>query len=198
MAKLIDVDTAKSFAGIETTIYDTQIDILLELLTGTIAKYIGLENFDKETRTDTFFPTAGESRTIFTLKKFPVDITQPITINIVDYDGTETLIDSTQYNILPDKGFIIFASPYVIHTTKLIKVSYTGGYDIDTTKNIYIGVPAGLKFACLLWFSSIWNTKEHRGIVRISNEARQMIQYTVDDIPNDVKDILNDYIRRVF
>jgi len=198
MAKLIDIKTAKSFVGIETNNYDSQINILLELLTGTIAKYIGLDNFDKETRTDIFYPTAGENKSIFILKKFPVDVSQPITIKIVDYDDTEFTIDSSLYNVLPDKGIIKFASPYVVYTTKLIKVSYTGGFEIDSLSDTYINIPAGLKFACLLWFSTIWNTKEHRGIVRISNDVRQSIQYTVDDIPNDVKEILNNYIRRVF
>jgi len=79
----------------------------------------------------------------------------------------------------------------------MIEVEYTGGFQKDAN-NVYQNIPDGLKFACLLWFSTVWNTRELRGIERVDNTVRQSIQIATQTIPEDVKQILFQYQRNIF
>lgn len=198
MGRLIDLQTAKDFVGVTSTSNDTLIGFLLDTLTEAIGTYIGVSGFDYATIKDVFYPTAGELRSLFKLSRIPVDITQPFTVEIVNFDETtKTTVDANYYYIIADRGSLFFKKPEYILTANMIEVSYTAGYQTDAN-NVYIGIPDGLKLACLMWFSTLWNTREMRGIERVDNNLRQSLRMAVQEIPPDVKEVLQQYQRVSF
>ena len=192
MGKLIDVQSAKDFVSITSTSQDSLIDFILEKLSSAIARYLALKGFDYENVTDIYFPTYGEYKRLLVLSKYPVDLSQPFNIVIVDYQENETSISSDKYFVNSEKGYVYFQEP--LYTNNMIKVTYTAGYQIDVN-GVYQNVDDGLRFACLLWFATIWNTRELRGIDRIDMTTRQMIEISTQSIPDDVKQILHQYQR---
>ena len=196
--KLVDLQSAKEFVGITTNSYDVLIDFLLKSISSTIIRFIGVKNLEYGSITDIFYPTYGEHKTIFMLSKYPVDLSQPFTVYKTGFDETvKTEVDNTKYYVIADQGTLIFSSPDDIITSKMIEVNYTAGYKLDSN-NVYIDIPDGLRFACLLWFSTIWNTRELRGVERVDNAVRQSIQMTTQTIPEDVKQIVFQYQRNSF
>jgi len=196
--KLVDLQSAKEFVGITTNSYDVLIDFLLKSISSTIIRFMGVKNLEYGSITDIFYPTYGEYKTVFMLSKYPVDLSQPFTVYKTGFDETvKTEVDNTKYYVIADQGTLIFSSPDDIITSKMIEVNYTAGYKLDSN-NVYIDIPDGLRFACLLWFSTIWNTRELRGVERVDNAVRQSIQMTTQTIPEDVKQIVFQYQRNSF
>lgn len=196
--KLVDLQSAKEFVGITTNNYDVLIDFLLKSISSTIIRFMGVKNLEYGNVKDVFYPTYGEYKTVFMLSKYPVDLSQPFTVYKTGFDETvKTEVDNTKYYVIADQGTLIFSSPDDIITSKMIEVDYTAGYKLDSN-NVYIDIPDGLRFACLLWFSTIWNTRELRGVERVDNAVRQSIQMTTQTIPDDVKQIIFQYQRNSF
>ncbi len=196
--KLVDVQTAKDFVGISSTNQDVLIDTLLFYISDSIMRLLGVKDLDYGITKDIFYPTVGETKSIFKLSKYPVDLTQPFIVRKIGFDENNVVeVDNTFYYVIPDKGTLVFSSPDSILTSKMIEVEYTAGYQKDAN-NVYIGIPDGLRFACLLWFSTIWNTKELRGVEKVDNAVRQSIQIATQTIPDDVKQIIFQYQRNSF
>ncbi len=196
--KLVDLQTAKDFVGISSTSQDTLIDTLLFYISNSIIRLLGVKDFDYGATKDIFYPTYGENRKIFKLSKYPVDLNQPFTVKTVSYDeNIITTIDDKKYYVIAERGTLVFSNPDDIFTSKMIEVEYTAGYQKDAN-NVYQNIPDGLRFACLLWFSTIWNTRELRGIERVSNDVRKTIQIATQNIPEDVKQIIFQYQRNSF
>ncbi|MBF0473505.1 MAG: phage head-tail connector protein [Nitrospirae bacterium] len=196
--KLASLDQLKMMLSISNTdtTQDALLNLFLDMTSGEIENYLNrsLKKMAREEKFD-FNTNINEMGTdTIILKAYPVDLTQPFTVQFRQQDSSDVYYDykiNDDFFVLENEGILKFIYHLPSYPPLSIYVNYTGGFDADADD--VLDVPTALKSACLMQCRYDYMQRNNIGVTEISFQ-RELRQITpAYDILPRVKNILDQY-----
>jgi hypothetical protein len=179
---LVSLSALKTFIGVKTT--DTDYDEMCEQAIDGASWYLNSETGRKLKARDLteYYDGDGTDKLVF--EQRPINAMSSIYSDAARAFGSTTLVDSDDYELYGDEGYVVFTATGVATGHHVLKATYNAGYST---------IPYDLKQACIelatLWYENY--KSHHTQLKSVSSDAGT--QSYEHNIPPFVKAIIKKY-----
>ena len=186
--KLESRERIKTLLEISKTNHDTILDYMIEYISQRIEKYLN-RKLKKQEYTEYF--NVNISRKRFSLKAYPIDLTEDFTAS--QYNVEDTI--NSDYYVYDEDGIVQYFTPRThCNEPKCIKFVYTGGYEeVYTDGENVLDVPDDLKRACYMQVAFEFRRRRDLGLLSITTPDGSISKESAASLLPEVKNVLDSY-----